>query len=68
MKVGVEVLHGATIKFSVDKGVYDSVNSVYPHEWGKSTVIMLMNTLTFTPIDGKVVKGNVSGFNTGTTN
>ena len=29
---------------------------------------MIMNTLTFTPIDGDVIKGNVAGFNDGTYN
>lgn len=74
MKVGVECINGMTIKALVDQGKYheaDEDNNIpagYAHPWGKSTVIMLMNTLTFTPIDGSVVKGNVAGFNDGTTN
>ena len=68
MKVGVECIAGQTIKAIVNKGVYNTSTTSYPTQWGKSTVIMLMNTLTFTPIDGSVVKGNVAGFNDGTTN
>ena len=69
MKVGVQVVDGQTIKVLVDKGVYDTDTTSYPHAWGKSTVIALMNNLTFTPIDGSVVTGsNVKGFNDGTTN
>ena len=66
MKVGVECIHGATVKFLVDEGVV--TEGTPAHAWGKSTVIMLMNTLAFTPIDGVTVKGNVAGFNDGTTN
>lgn len=64
MKVGVEVLHGATIKLVVDGG--EDLASV----WTSANIASLMNTLTFTPIDGEVIKGNnaVAGFNDGTTN
>ena len=64
MKVGVEVLHGATIKVIVNAGA--SLVSA----WSKANVATLMNTLTFTPIDGATVTGAgvVDGFNTGTTN
>lgn len=63
MKVGVEVLHGATIKLIVDGGA--ELASV----WTAENIALLMNTLTFTPIDGSVVTGsNIKGFNTGTTN
>ena len=64
MKVGVEVLHGATIKVIVNAGA--SLVSA----WTKANVATLMNGLTFTPIDGSVVKGDdvVAGFNDGTTN
>ena len=36
--------------------------------WTAANIAMIMNTITFTPIDGEVVKGNVSGFNDGTSN
>lgn len=63
MKVGVEVLHGATIKAIVNAGA--SLASA----WTKANVATIMNTLTFTAIDGDVVTGsNVAGFNDGTTN
>lgn len=62
MKVGVEVLHGGTIKLLVDAGT--SLASA----WAAADIAKLMNTLTFTPIDGAVVKGNVAGFNDGTSN
>lgn len=63
MKVGVEVLHGATIKAIVNAGT--SLNSA----WSKANIATIMNTLTFTAIDGDVVTGsNVAGFNTGLTN
>ena len=63
MKVGVEVLHGATIKAIVNAGA--SLVSA----WTKANIATIMNTLTFTAIDGDVVTGsNVAGFNTGLTN
>ena len=64
MKVGVEVLHGATIKLIVNAGA--SLASA----WTKANIASLMNTLTFTAIDGQVITGNgvMSGFNDGTTN
>lgn len=62
MKVGVEVLHGATIKFIIDGGA--SLASA----WTKANVATIMNTIKFTPIDGATVKGNLAGFNDGTTN
>lgn len=64
MKVGVEVLHGATIKVLQDAG------SQLANKWTSANIAMIMNTIKFTPIDGKVVTGNtaVAGFNTGTTN
>ena len=64
MKVGVEVLHGGTIKLLVDGGA--SLVSA----WTKANVATIMNTIKFTPIDGSVVKGDdvVAGFNDGTTN
>ena len=60
MKVGVEVLHGATIKMIVNGA----------SGFTKAEVASLMNTLTFTAIDGDVVTGNgvMKGFNDGTTN
>jgi len=63
MKVGVEVLHGATIKAIVNGGA--SLVGV----WTKANIATIMNTLTFTAIDGDVVTGsNVAGFNDGSTN
>lgn len=64
MKVGVEVLHGATIKVIQDAGAQKA------NAWTAANIAMIMNTIKFTPIDGDVVKGNdvVSGFNDGTTN
>lgn len=64
MKVGVEVLHGATIKVLQDAG------SQLANKWTSANIAMIMNTIKFTPIDGKVVTGNtaVAGFNDGTTN
>ena len=58
MKVGVEVLHGATIK------------AITSAQFTKQNVADLMNTLTFTPIDGVTVTGSsvMTGFNDGTTN
>lgn len=64
MKLGVEVLHGATIKAIVNAG------EALANAWTSANIAMIMNTLTFTPIDGKVITGQdiVKGFNTGTTN
>lgn len=63
MKVGVEVLHGATIKMIVNAG------TSLANAWTAANIAQIMNTLTFTPIDGSVVTGsNVTGFNDGTTN
>ena len=59
MKVGVEVLHGATIKLLVDAGA--SLASA----WTAANVALIMNTIKFTPIDGVTVKGSVAGFNDG---
>lgn len=66
MKVACHVLTGEGIKFIVNKG--EVTEGTAAHAWGKSTVIMLMNTLGFTPIDGVTVKGNLAGFNDGTSN
>ena len=64
MKVGVEVLHGATIK------VLQNGGAALADKWTAANIALIMNTIKFTPIDGKVVTGNtaVAGFNTGTTN
>lgn len=64
MKVGVEVLHGGTIKVLQDAG------ASLANKWTAENIALIMNTIKFTPIDGKVVTGNsvVSGFNDGTTN
>ena len=62
MKVGVEVLHGATIKVLVNAG------ASLANAWTATNIALIMNTIKFTAIDGAVVKGNVAGFNNGTTN
>ena len=64
MKVGVEVLHGATIKVLVNAGASKA------SAWTAANIASIMNTIKFTPIDGAVVTGNsaVAGFNDGTTN
>lgn len=62
MKVGVECLHGATIKMVINAGAGATSG------WSAADIAKLMNTLTFTPIDGVMIKGNVAGFNDGTTN
>jgi hypothetical protein len=62
MKVGVEVLHGATIK------VLCSAGAELANLWSAANIALIMNTIKFTAIDGDVVKGNVAGFNDGTTN
>lgn len=64
MKVGVEVLHGATIKLLVNAG------AGLANAWTAANIATIMNTIKFTPIDGEVVTGNtaVAGFNDGTTN
>lgn len=62
MKVGVEVLHGATIKAIVNGG------ASLAYTWTAANVAAIMNTIKFTPIDGVTVKGNVAGFNDGSTN
>ena len=64
MKVGVEVLHGATIKVLVNAGE-DLVSA-----WTAANIATIMNTIKFTAIDGQTVTGAgaVAGFNDGTTN
>lgn len=62
MKVGVEVLHGATIKVIINAG--EDLLSV----WTAANIALIMNTIKFTAIDGEVITGNVAGFNDGTTN
>lgn len=61
MKVGVEVLHGATIKLIVKNSTAWTTNET-------ATIVALMNALTFTAIDGVTVTASTSGFNTGLTN
>ena len=58
MKVGVECLHGATVKMLVEG------------TWSEAEIAAMMNGITFTPIDGATVKGTTAGdgFNDGTTN
>lgn len=62
MKVGVEVIHGGTIKAIVNggEGLADA--------WTADTIATMVNTITFTPIDGAFIKGNMTGFNDGTSN
>jgi len=63
MKMGVEVLHGASIKALIDGG------AALAATWTAANIAMIMNTITFTPIDGvTVTANNILGFNTGTTN
>ena len=62
MKVGVEVLHGGTIKLIINAGA-DLANM-----WTAENIAMIMNTVKFTAIDGVGVTGNTAGFNDGTTN
>lgn len=66
MKVGVEVLHGASIK------VLQNAGAALANAWTAANVAMIMNTIKFTPIDGKVVTGasafSAGVFNDGTTN
>lgn len=61
MKVGVEVLHGATIKVIVNAGA--SLAGALT----AANIAMIMNTIDFTAIDGSVVKGETAGFNDGST-
>lgn len=60
LKVGVEVLNGKTIKMVVDGG------------WTSENIKSLAEAIKFTPIDGKVVKGEsvfaAGSFNDGTSN
>ena len=56
LKVGVEVLDGHSIKMVVDGG------------WTTTNVDTITANISFTPIDGTVVKGPSTGFNDGTTN
>lgn len=63
MKVGVEVLHGATIKAIINGG------ASLANTWTATNIALIMNTIKFTPIDGvSVTASNVDGFNDGTTN
>lgn len=62
MKVGVEVLHGGTIKLIVNAGAN------LANMWTDANIAMIMNTIKFTAIDGVGVTGNTAGFNDGTTN
>lgn len=56
LKIGVEVLDGNSIKMVVKGG------------WTTANVDTIKKSISFTAIDGTVVKGNVDGFNTGATN
>ena len=62
LKVGVDVLHGASIKMIIDAGTSLS------NTWTAANIVALMKAIKFTPIDGSVVTGSVvGGFNDGTT-
>lgn len=61
MKMGINVLHGGSIKMIVNAGA--SLNS----GWSKANIATVMNALTFTPIDGVTVTAGGNGFNDGTT-
>lgn len=63
LKMGVEVIHGASIKMIINGG------AALATTWSAADIAKLMNNLTFTPIDGNVQKATVvGGFNTGTHN
>ena len=64
LKMGVEVLHGATIKMIINGGAN------LANTWTAANIAAIMNTISFTPIDGVGVTGNgvIAGFNTGTSN
>lgn len=62
LKMGVMCIHGATVKLIVNAG------TSLANAWTAANIATIMNTLTFTPIDGDTVTGSVvSGFNDGTT-
>lgn len=61
MKMGINVLHGGSIKMIVNAGA--SLNS----GWTKANIATIMNTIAFTPIDGVTVTAGGNGFNDGTT-
>ena len=61
MKMGINVLHGGSIKMIVNAGA--SLNS----GWSKANIATIMNTIAFTPIDGVTVTAGGNGFNDGTT-
>lgn len=61
MKMGINVLHGGSIKMIVNAGA--SLNS----GWSKANIATIMNTIAFTPIDGVTVTAGGNGFNNGTT-
>lgn len=63
MKVGVEVLHGGTIKMIYDAGagLLGAIDG--------DDIALVINTIAFTPINGvNVTGGSIAGFNTGATN
>lgn len=63
MKVGVEVLHGGTIKM-----IYDAGAGLLGALDGDD-IALVINTIAFTPINGvNVTGGSIAGFNTGATN
>lgn len=61
MKMGINVLHGGSIKMIVNAGA--SLNS----GWSKANIATIMNTIAFTPIDGVTVTAGGNGFNDGST-
>ena len=63
LKMGVEVLHGATIKLLINAGA--DLASM----WTAANIAMIMNTVKFATIDGEVVTAAaIPNFNTGTSN
>lgn len=61
MKMGINVLHGGSIKMIVNAG------ASLVAAWTKANIATVMNALTFTPIDGVSVTAGGNGFNDGTT-
>lgn len=64
MKMGVEVIHGATIKAIVNAGANKA------NAWTAEDIAKVMNTVEFVAVDGEDALSNIgmSGFNDGTSN
>ncbi len=61
MKMGINVLHGGSIKMIVNAG------ASLAYAWTKANIATIMNTIAFTPIDGVTVTAGGNGFNDGST-